>query len=129
MAANTDRQRDEDHGTVMNSLDRDKFALAKEINALEGSAHTLSSRLAHLTATLENMNEDVMQEPNALAHEQGAALRLAVYRDLGIRLVEDASGAFSKAVVCTKGGKDVHVLELEQSAGQYADELWSLSSA
>ncbi|ORY85632.1 hypothetical protein BCR37DRAFT_377325 [Protomyces lactucae-debilis] len=123
-----ERQREGDHGTVMNTLDREKFALAKEINSLEGSAHTLSSRLAMLTETLAGCCDDVAQEPHALAGEQGPALTLAVYRDLGIRLVEDGNGGYGQAVVCGKKGKEVHVLQLEKPAGFYADHLWSLAA-
>jgi len=137
------------HATSMLSLDREKFSLAKNINELESGSHALETTLSRLREELENVGteEDLNKEENAddatmfgsLLMCANERLRLKVYRGLGIDLVEDGSGGYSKAVVrkyvstmyLTSGNaknKDVHVVNIESKYSRYfyANYLWDL---
>ena len=139
----------------MLNLDREKFSLAKNINELESGSHALETTLSRLRDELENVGneEDINNKENEntddatmyLSPFYGDAdadgrLRLKVYRGLGIDLVEDGSGGYSKAVVrmCFYFGgslilgnaktKDVHVVNIESKYSRffYANYLWDL---
>lgn len=103
----------QNHASEMINLDREKFSLAKNINELESGSHALESTLERLKEELdgidheeeankENENtDDATLYPtirwNSVAYI--VRLRLKIYRGLGIDLVDDGSGGYSKAVV------------------------------
>lgn len=135
-----------DHGNVMNELDRARFSLAKDINDLESSNHTLDSQLARRREDLDDMAGDVHQEADAFHGTEGTVLKLAVYRDLGISLEDggDDGADHTRAIIrkyqCRKddrqtdsstgtpNGNDVHIVRLDKPDGAYADQLWTLAS-
>lgn len=135
-----------DHSTTMNALDRDKFALAKGINDLETTTHSLEQSLRQVRAETDSLNLSVEQDRDAFGCEEATVLKLSVYRDLGISFKDDVSSSnateeefdgvgaglesYRTAIVRTAGGKDVHLVSLENStSGQYADHLWDLCSS
>ena len=103
-----------DHSSTMNALDREKFALAKGINDLETATH-------HLSSTLLKLQHEVNAPEEVIPVHQDASvvLKLSVYRDLGITLLDD-----EKAIVTHEG--DVKVVALGRP-GERANELWSSS--
>ncbi|CCG84565.1 protein of unknown function [Taphrina deformans PYCC 5710] len=116
-----------DHDAMMNSLDREKFGLAKGINDLESKNHVLESHLRRLQDEVENMDEDVSKEPAAFDHDESTVLKLSVFRDLGISLIEE-QGTYGRAVIRSANGKDVHMVSLDKNGGSYANHLWDLCS-
>ncbi|KAI5785008.1 Spc24 subunit of Ndc80-domain-containing protein [Peziza echinospora] len=116
------------HPTRMLTLDREKFTLAKSINDLESTTHTLESKLLQLKEDLEMVDsEDALGDARMVAEDE-VLLKLKVYRSLGIEVQQDEGGAgvFTKAVVRSQAKGDVHVVNIEPrfSRKWYADYFW-----
>lgn len=87
------------HVSSMLDLEREKFGLAKSINDLESGTNALESTLSKLkeeSACLDN--EDPLKKDTHTSVDDSNILRLKVYRSLGIELVEDDKGNYSKAI-------------------------------
>lgn len=114
----------------MLALDREKFQLAKSINELESSTHTLEGKLQQLKEELEMVDaEDVLADPKMVA-EDDVLLKLKVYRSLGIEVEqdEDVPGVFTKAIVRNPAKGDVHVVKIESRFSRffYANYFWNV---
>jgi len=129
-------------------LDRKKFALAKGLNELESSAHTLEGQLARLKEELEALDADDPVEravvegadegitcvpfPRVMAgmgaHGMGDRLKLRVFRNFGIELTEDGAGGYSKAAVRDNRG-ELTVVKLEEKKFTphfYVNYFWDM---
>ncbi|KAF8455032.1 Spc24 subunit of Ndc80-domain-containing protein [Kalaharituber pfeilii] len=119
-----------DHSATMLALDREKFTLAKNINELESTTHTLEGKLQQLKEELEMVdNEDPLSDPKVVAEDE-ILLKLKVYRSLGIDVEQDdqVPGVFTKAVVRNPAKGDVHVVKIESRFSRYfyANYFWGV---
>jgi len=119
-----------EHPTIMLSLDREKFGLAKNLNELESSVHVMESTLSRLKEELEQLDtEDVTSAVGSMSMQDPTLLRLKVYRMMNIDLAEDDTGKISKLIVRSVGKEsDVHVVNVENKYSPYfyANYLWDL---
>ncbi|KAG5519894.1 hypothetical protein PMAC_000171 [Pneumocystis sp. 'macacae'] len=119
-----------EHASVILAMDREKFSLAKNINELELSINTLDATYSRLKEELEQLeSEDVMDETERMT-DDSTLLRLKIYRMLGIDLVEDDAGGYTKAIIRNKNNSDVHAVSIEPRYSHffYSNYLWDLIS-
>ncbi|KAK9450676.1 Spc24 subunit of Ndc80-domain-containing protein [Limtongia smithiae] len=127
------------HTSRMLALDRQKFALAKNINDLESAYNSSEATLARLNDELNKLrNEDVLETESGAQQDSTVAvnmltllscrLLLKVYRSLGISLEPDDAGGYSRAVVWSQQSNDIHTLNLDKSYSNYfiANYLWDM---
>ncbi|QSL66689.1 hypothetical protein MERGE_001073 [Pneumocystis wakefieldiae] len=88
-----------EHASTILAMDRDKFSLAKNINDLESSIHTLDTTYSRLKEELEELeSDDIMKDSHEMT-DDSILLRLKIYRTLGIDLHEDEAGNYVKAII------------------------------
>ncbi|KAG4301569.1 hypothetical protein PCANB_001749 [Pneumocystis canis] len=119
------------HTSVMLAMDRDKFSLAKNINELESSIHTMDATYSRLKEELELLeSEDIMKDTQELMTDDSTLLRLKIYRTLGIDLFEDDVGNYTKVIIRNKNNNDVHVVNIEPRYSYffYSNYFWDLIS-
>lgn len=83
----------------MDRLESEKFGLAKAVNEAESETHRLEGELARLKDELERVESEDVERGAVEGDDGGEALKLRVYRSLGIELEEDEAGVVVKAVV------------------------------
>lgn len=86
------------HSEKMLIADRENLGLAKSVNELESTTHALEGQLARLREELKKI-ESTDLLGTAVEEDDGAALKLRLYRSMGIELEEDESGIYTKAIV------------------------------
>ncbi|CCJ30764.1 unnamed protein product [Pneumocystis jirovecii] len=119
-----------EHASVILAMDREKFSLAKNINELELSINTLDATHSRLKEELEQLeSEDVMKDTELMT-DDSTLLRLKIYRMLGIDLLEDDTGVYTKAIIRNKNNSDVHEVNIEPRYSHffYSNYLWDLIS-
>ncbi|EMR10833.1 hypothetical protein PNEG_00979 [Pneumocystis murina B123] len=119
-----------EHASIILAMDRDKFSLAKNINELESSIHTLDTTYLRLKEELEELESEDIMKDNYEMTDDSTLLRLKIYRTLGIDLHEDEAGNYVKAIIRNKNNNDMHVVNIEPrySSFFYSNYLWDLIS-
>ncbi|KAG0254294.1 kinetochore-associated Ndc80 complex subunit spc24 [Actinomortierella ambigua] len=104
---------------------------ASGVNDTAEKRRSLSARTSRTGQELEDMMVDtpIETEMTRAEREQAATvLKLHLYRTLGVELVEDDRGSFSKARIRSKN--DVHLVKLDDELSPYfqTNLLWDLAS-
>jgi len=113
------------HTQNMVALDREKFALAKNINELEQG-------VSSLVAGLQQVKDEIVALEAEEAEEEvppdQTVLKLQICRSLGIELVEDAFGNYTKVRICSSPRNDIHTLIIDDKYSRffYANYLWGM---
>lgn len=81
----------------MMELDREKFALAKEIQEADQKIHELHEEKARIDDDIAKVEEEMEKLEGETKDE--TALKLKIYRGLGVELVKDEEGNYTKAVL------------------------------
>ncbi|CCX13413.1 Similar to Probable kinetochore protein spc24; acc. no. Q2UF95 [Pyronema omphalodes CBS 100304] len=116
-----------EHPKTMIGLDKKKFAVAKQLSAVEGNVLTLEAQLVKLKKELEELdNEDPLERQVLESEDDGTALKLWVYRGLGIEIQDDGKGGFHRASVRNKVTGDFNVVNIENKFTPffYANYFW-----
>ncbi|KAH6673563.1 Spc24 subunit of Ndc80-domain-containing protein [Halenospora varia] len=111
------------HSSLISSLDTQKFRIAKSASDLEIESERLSSHLSDLQARLQELevqgNEGGEFRGRGLGDDE-VALRLKVYRGLGMDVEKDGDGNGREG--------DVRIVNLDgrQSRFFYANHFWKI---
>ncbi|RPA82048.1 Spc24-domain-containing protein [Ascobolus immersus RN42] len=123
-AAAEENRAKRDHEKTMMELDREKFTLAREILEADAKIHELHEERARTDEEIARLEEEMSHLEGDKKDE--TALKLKIYRGLGIELVKDEAGNYTKAVLRKKGERDVQVVKLDGSHSQsyITDYIW-----
>ncbi|RUP47543.1 Spc24 subunit of Ndc80-domain-containing protein [Jimgerdemannia flammicorona] len=113
------------HAARMVGLDREKFALAKGINELEQNLSSLEAGLQQIRDEIAALEAEDAEEE---VPPDQTVLKLQIYRSLGIELVEDAVGNYTKARIRSFPRNDIHTLVIDDKYSRffYANYLWGM---
>ncbi|KAL1925054.1 uncharacterized protein VTP21DRAFT_4708 [Calcarisporiella thermophila] len=108
----------------MLALDREKYALAKGINQVEQSVGALEATLHQLREEMAELDREEEEEKDIPPDE--TLLKLHLCRQLGIDLVEDGCGNFTKARIVSKDANDVRTLVFDDKYSPFfsTNYLW-----
>lgn len=117
------------HSSNIAELDTQKFRIAKSVNDLEIECERLSSQLADLQARLQDLEIQGIDGGDKTRKElvdDEITLKLKVYRGLGIEILKDVEGDFSRAVIRNESKGDVYIVNLDNKFSRffYANLLW-----
>lgn len=122
-------QASSDLSSKMLTLDREKFALARNVNEMESSIQNLEAQLQRLKDEAAMLQEQDLTDVHLSAGSDDVTyLKLKCYRALGIDLVKDKAGNFQKLVI--QGDNDVNIVKIDKkySGFFYANYVWDLIS-
>ncbi|CAN6665147.1 hypothetical protein TRVA0_036S01266 [Trichomonascus vanleenenianus] len=107
-------------------LEREKFALAKNINDLESSYASNLAILEKLKDELEQLNSEDTVESAGVYVEDATVLRLKLYRSLGISFDGESVENPTKALIQSTSTNNVHVFPLDKNYSEQfvANFLW-----
>ncbi|ORZ06552.1 Spc24 subunit of Ndc80-domain-containing protein [Lobosporangium transversale] len=116
------------HHLRMQSL---KLGFSQKINNAR-NPHS-DNKGAREEATTSNQEEDLPDDPEDIMDDTSHAstvLRLQLYRGLGIELLEDDVGVYSKARIRSNVRKDVHLVKLDDQLSPYfqTNLIWEFAS-
>ncbi|KAF9394353.1 kinetochore-associated Ndc80 complex subunit spc24 [Podila verticillata] len=145
----------ENHDNFMIKMDQKKFAVAQAIQDMEQSITSLEAEIHQLRmegleldstrvtaggasarggkgASRSDMAKDDEDEDDILddtAHAM-AVLRLQLYRGLGIEMIENDLGVYSKARIRSHNKTDVHIVKFDDQLTPYfqTNLIWELAS-
>ncbi|PSS25750.1 hypothetical protein M430DRAFT_16459 [Amorphotheca resinae ATCC 22711] len=119
------------HASEIATLDTQKFRIAKAASDIEIETERLSSQLADLQARLQELElQGVEGGENArrglVADE--VTLKLKIYRGLGIDLVRDSDGEYTKAVIRNGSQVGLNVVNLDNKLSRffYVNYFWQM---
>ncbi|KAF3918691.1 hypothetical protein AA313_de0207087 [Arthrobotrys entomopaga] len=117
-----------EHAKTILDLDKQKFALAKNVTELEKSNHLMEANLAKMKDELESLDLESPMQSNTALSEDETILRLKIYRSFGIELREDGAGGYSSAIINKKDQGDVAMIKLDNrklKRSTYTDFFWN----
>ncbi|KAJ6257056.1 hypothetical protein Dda_7940 [Drechslerella dactyloides] len=116
-----------EHAKTILDLDKQKFALAKNVTELEKSNHLMEANLAKMKDEYESLDHESPMQSNTALSEDETILRLKIYRSFGIELREDGAGGYSSAIINKKDQGDVAMIKLDNrklKRSTYTDFFW-----
>ncbi|KAK6512755.1 kinetochore-associated Ndc80 complex subunit spc24 [Arthrobotrys conoides] len=115
-----------EHAKTILDLDKQKFALAKNVTELEKSNHLMEANLAKMKDEYEGLDLESPMQSNTALSEDETILRLKIYRSFGIELKEDGAGGYSSAIINKKDQGDVAMIKLDSrlKRSTYTDFFW-----
>ncbi|EPS43483.1 hypothetical protein H072_2508 [Dactylellina haptotyla CBS 200.50] len=117
-----------EHAKTILDLDKQKFALAKNVTELEKSNHLMEANLAKMKDEYETLELESPMQSNTALSEDETILRLKIYRSFGIDLREDGAGGYSSAIINKKDQGDVAMIKLDNrklKRSTYTDFFWN----
>ncbi|KAJ6188282.1 Kinetochore-Ndc80 subunit Spc24 [Penicillium mononematosum] len=112
------------HAAEIVELDTKKFRIAKAASELEIESERLESELEILKERLVDL-----RIPGSRGRRNNAAraLRLKIFRSLGVDIEPDEAGNFNRAVIRNSRKGDVHVVNIDPKFSRffYANYFWS----
>ncbi|KAI8867517.1 hypothetical protein GQ42DRAFT_149515 [Ramicandelaber brevisporus] len=120
------------HDQRMIELDREKYRLAGQVSELELEIGNLQSEISRLRSELGSSgsasNNNANNSNNGNNNNE-TSLKLEIYRNLGVEMVADDTGTFTKARVTSPPPRnEVHLIQFNDkySASFYSERLWNI---
>ncbi|KAL2915963.1 Sorting nexin, cytoplasm-to-vacuole targeting pathway/endosomal sorting [Polyrhizophydium stewartii] len=123
------RERDlaaRNHAETMLALDRTKYATARAASDLLAQNEAAAARLRRLEAELADIDRETDEFEQAPLGAE--AVRINMYKELGVMLVKDDNGACTKAIAMSKQRNDVQTIDIVDGMSQYyyANLIWEI---
>lgn len=117
---------DKKHFELIHKLDKEKFALAKNINELEASNNHNSASLSKLRKELEDSLEEDVLDTTTSDIDDSTLLKLKVFRSLGISFDGDKPENHTKALIQSTSNNSLYTLSLDKQYGSYfiSNYIW-----
>ncbi|TFY78566.1 hypothetical protein EWM64_g5446 [Hericium alpestre] len=117
----------EQHGDNLNQLDATRLSLMKAVNDVESALSSKESELARLKEEVRMLEG---KDPAAEHDMDGAAIRLQIYKSMGLQPVLDKKLKAEEIIIKGQSG-DIHVVRMDEgrSSSETPDMLWKLAAS
>ncbi|OZJ04175.1 hypothetical protein BZG36_02172 [Bifiguratus adelaidae] len=114
------------HTQKINTLDLQKFSLAKNIREMEGEMVSLEAQISSLREESEQIDRE-QEAPDNLELDD-KVIRLHIYRALGVELQITEESNFAEAKIASTAQNDVKTVSLDDKYSRffYVNYLWDM---